>query len=142
MFTGDDFNYAELIAGDEQGYSRRAARHLRRHRAGGLRRARSRFAHGDVALFHDILGADRAAVAPHLQGADAVLQDRRGVHGLSERPCRTTSPWSAARRARARPCISPSCSGLADAAGPACSMPSLRAAPRCAPPWRCAELIA
>ena len=36
MYTGDDFNYAELIAGDEQGHSRRAARHLRRHRAGRL----------------------------------------------------------------------------------------------------------
>ena len=31
-------------------------------------------------------GADRPAVAPHLQGADAVLQDRRRVHGLSQRP--------------------------------------------------------
>ena len=30
MYTGDDFNYAELIAGDEHGHSRRAARHLRR----------------------------------------------------------------------------------------------------------------
>ena len=35
MYTGDDFNYAELIAGDEHGYTRRAARHLRRDRAGG-----------------------------------------------------------------------------------------------------------
>ena len=29
MYTGDDFNYPELIAGDEQGYSRCAARHFR-----------------------------------------------------------------------------------------------------------------
>ena len=40
MYTGDDFNYAELIAGDAQGYLRRAARHFRRDRAGGGRRAR------------------------------------------------------------------------------------------------------
>ena len=32
MYTGDDFNYAELIAGDDAGPFRRAARHLRRHR--------------------------------------------------------------------------------------------------------------
>ena len=40
MYTGDDFNYAELIAGDDAGLQRRPARHLRRHRAGGLGRAR------------------------------------------------------------------------------------------------------
>ena len=40
MYTGDDFNYAELIAGDAQGLFRRAARHFRRDRAGGGRRAR------------------------------------------------------------------------------------------------------
>jgi hypothetical protein len=44
MYTGDDFNYAELIAGDGFGAThprpqRRAAGHLRRHRAGGQRRA-------------------------------------------------------------------------------------------------------
>ena len=45
MYTGDDFNYAELIAGDgagsepEPAAQRRAARHLRRDRAGGERRA-------------------------------------------------------------------------------------------------------
>jgi hypothetical protein len=44
MYTGDDFNYAELIAGDGVGASRtsaerRAAGHLRRHRAGRQRGA-------------------------------------------------------------------------------------------------------
>ena len=39
MYTGDDFNYAELIAGDEQGFFPRAARHLRCDRAGGVLRA-------------------------------------------------------------------------------------------------------
>ena len=41
MYTGDDFNYAELIAGDDEGLQRRTARHLRRHRAGSIRRAGS-----------------------------------------------------------------------------------------------------
>jgi hypothetical protein len=40
MYTGDDFNYAELIAGDTQGHSDAAARHLRCHRAGGIGGAR------------------------------------------------------------------------------------------------------
>ena len=39
MYTGDDFNYAELIAGDDAGPFRRAARHLRPDRAGGGRGA-------------------------------------------------------------------------------------------------------
>ncbi len=42
MYTGDDFNYAELIAGDDERLLRCAARHLRRDRAGrrgGARRA-------------------------------------------------------------------------------------------------------
>jgi hypothetical protein len=44
MYTGDDFNYAELIAGDGVGGARtaaqrRPARHLRRDRAGGERSA-------------------------------------------------------------------------------------------------------
>ena len=54
MYTGDDFNYAELIAGDDAGLFRRAARHFRRDRAGrlrGARRARAR----RRAAFHDIL---------------------------------------------------------------------------------------
>ena len=85
MYTGDDFNYAELIAGDEQGYSDALlgifdaiapaavgrARRVHARRRGGIPR-------------HS--GADGAAVAPHLQGADPLLQDRRGVHGLSQRP--------------------------------------------------------
>ena len=34
MYTGDDFNYPELIAGDSAGLLACAAGHLRRHRAG------------------------------------------------------------------------------------------------------------
>ena len=35
--------------------------------------------------YHEILGPT-VPVAPHLLRADAVLQDRRGVHGMAERP--------------------------------------------------------
>ena len=38
MYTGDDFNYAELVEGDSQGLLRCPARHLRCHRAGRLGR--------------------------------------------------------------------------------------------------------
>ena len=68
-----------------QGLFARAARHLRRHRAGGVLRAvaAGRRRRGRLPRR---AGADGAAVAPHLQGADAVLQDRHRVHGLSQRP--------------------------------------------------------
>ena len=90
MYTGDDFNYAELIAGDGVGRAdaaaqRRAARHLRRHRAGRERGAGRAGGRRRGALPRDPR-ADRAAVAPHLQGADALLQDRRRLHGLAQRP--------------------------------------------------------
>ena len=85
MYTGDDFNYAELIAGDEEGYSdallgifdaiapaaSAGARAARGRRPAGLPRHPR---------------ADGSAVAPHLQGADAVLQDRRRVPRLAQRP--------------------------------------------------------
>ena len=68
-----------------QGFFARAARHLRRHRAGGVLRAvaAGRRRRGRLPRR---AGADGAAVAPYLQGADAVLQDRHRVHGLSQRP--------------------------------------------------------
>ena len=85
MYTGDDFNYAELIAGDEQGFFARAARHLRCHRAGGVLRAVAARGRRRGRLPRRA-GADGAAVAPYLQGADALLQDRHRVHGLAQRP--------------------------------------------------------
>ena len=125
MYTGDDFNYAELIAGDEQGLQRRPARHLRRHRAGRLRRAgRARRRRPRALRRHP--GADRAAVAPHLQGADPLLQDRRRVHGLPQRPA---GPLRHGRRPaeRALDCRTwPSCS--ASPTAPACcAIPTWRA---------------
>ena len=110
MFTGDDFNYAELIAGDGDGHSRRAARHLRRDRAGGERRADGAGGGRPRTIRRDYR-ADRAAVAAHLRRADALLQDRRRLHRLAQRPPGRTSAWSAASRARAASCTLPSCSG-------------------------------
>ena len=85
MYTGDDFNFAELIEGDAQGYSdallgifdsiapaaSQALSYLKCRRKEELSRG---------------AGAHGPAVAPHLQGADALLQDRRGVHGVAEWP--------------------------------------------------------
>ena len=99
MYTGDDFNYAELIAGDEDGPFRRAARHLRRHRAGRLRRAGGARARQRQRVLRPAR-ADRAAVAAHLQGADPLLQDRRGVPRLPQRPA---GPFRDDRRPAERP---------------------------------------
>ena len=85
MYTGDDFNYAELIAGDEQGYSD-ALLGIFDAIAPAASAALGAFARGDTQRVPRNPGADRAAVAPHLQGADALLQDRRGVHGVAQRP--------------------------------------------------------
>ena len=83
MYTGDDFNYAELIAGDEAGYSD-ALLGIFDAIAPAASAALTRLGAGDVDGFSRHPGAHGAAVAAYLQGADAVLQDGRGVPGLSE----------------------------------------------------------
>ena len=85
MYTGDDFNYAELIAGDEQGLLPRAARHFRCDCAGGVLCAVAACGRRRGRLPRRAR-PDRAAVAPYLPRAHPLLQDRRGVHGLSQRP--------------------------------------------------------
>jgi hypothetical protein len=55
MYTGDDFNYAELIAGDEQGFSH-ALLGIFDAIAPAASYALSRLAVGDLAGFHDVLG--------------------------------------------------------------------------------------
>ena len=84
MYTGDDFNYAELIAGDEEGYSD-ALLGIFDAIAPAASAGLARLAAGDHAGLSRHPGADGAAVAPHLQGADALLQDRRRVPGLAQR---------------------------------------------------------
>jgi hypothetical protein len=55
MYTGDDFNYAELIAGDERGFSH-ALLGIFDAIAPAASYALSRLAAGDDAGFHDVLG--------------------------------------------------------------------------------------
>jgi len=55
MYTGDDFNYAELIAGDEQGFSH-ALLGIFDTIAPAASYALSRLAADDAAGFHDVLG--------------------------------------------------------------------------------------
>ena len=55
MYTGDDFNYAELIAGDEQGFSH-ALLGIFDAIAPAASYALSRLAAGDARGFHDVLG--------------------------------------------------------------------------------------
>src|SRR5579863_1654906 len=55
MYTGDDFNYAELIAGDEQGYSH-ALLGIFDAIAPAASYALSRLAASDMQGFHDVLG--------------------------------------------------------------------------------------
>ena len=55
MYTGDDFNYAELIAGDAQGYSH-ALLGIFDAIAPAASVALARLARGDEAGFHDLLG--------------------------------------------------------------------------------------
>lgn len=55
MYTGDDFNYAELIAGDAQGYSH-ALLGIFDAIAPAASAALTALAAGDTARFHDILG--------------------------------------------------------------------------------------
>jgi hypothetical protein len=91
MYTGDDFNYPELIAGDGIG---EAPTHRASDALLGIFDAVAPAASAALAALarrrrgalprHP--GADAAAVAPHLPRADALLQDRRRLHGLAERP--------------------------------------------------------
>jgi hypothetical protein len=54
MFTGDDFNYAELIAGDERGYSD-ALLGIFDAIAPAASAALGAFARGEIKLFNEIL---------------------------------------------------------------------------------------
>jgi hypothetical protein len=56
MYTGDDFNYAELIAGDQHGFSH-ALLGIFDAIAPAASYALSRLAAGDEAGFHDVLGS-------------------------------------------------------------------------------------
>ena len=75
MYTGDDFNYAELIAGDDQGYS-----------------------HALLGIFDAIAPAASAALVSLAAG-----KTRRRSTRCSRRPFRCRGTSSARRRASTRP---------------------------------------
>ena len=83
MYTGDDFNYAELIAGDEEGYSD-ALLGIFDAIAPAASAGLARLSAGDLQGFHGNPRADSAAVAAHLPGANAILQNGRRVSGLAQ----------------------------------------------------------
>ena len=132
MYTGDDFNYAELIAGDDARLFRRAARHLRCDCAGRLAR-RLRSSQAAMPGLRRDFGADGSAVAPHLQGPTRFYKTGV-VFWPGSMACRTISPWSAARKARGRCCILPNFSVWPTRR--ACCEIRNRQFRACAPCWR------
>ncbi len=117
MYTGDDFNYPELIAGDDEGYSARPARHLRRDRAGGRARAWPARAQATGPGFHAHLRARPCRCRATSSRRRRASTRPASSSWPSSTATRTISPWSAVSRARARPCIWPSCSGWPTHAG-------------------------
>jgi hypothetical protein len=73
MYTGDDFNFAELIAGDEEGHSD-ALLGIFDAIAPAASAALARLAAGDEAAFHDILGPTVPLVQADIRGADAIYK--------------------------------------------------------------------
>jgi len=83
IYTGDDFNYAELIAGNGRDNSEALLGNLRRDRSCGVGRARG----ADSRRQGGILPHPRAyrgVVAPHLPRAHPLLQIGYRLHGLAE----------------------------------------------------------
>ena len=84
MYTGDDFNYAELIAGDDEGYSD-ALLGIFDAIAPAASAALTALARRRRATVPRDSRADRAVVAADLRRADARLQDRHRVPRLAQR---------------------------------------------------------
>ena len=97
LYTGDDFNYPELIRGDEQGHSDALLGHLRRDRAGRRRRA-ARAGRGRPGRVRPDPRADRAAGPAPVRGARPGTTRPASCSWPGWPGTRTTSPWSAARR--------------------------------------------
>ena len=85
LYTGDDFNYPELIAGDEHGYSD-ALLGVFDAIAPAAAAALHALDAGDRERYDAHPRADRAAGAQAVRGADLQLQDRHRLPGLPERP--------------------------------------------------------
>ncbi len=110
MYTGDDFNYPELIAGDEQGHSD-ALLGIFDAIAPAASAALAALGRGSVNEYHDIL-APTVPLSRHIFKAPTRFY-KTGVvflaylNGHQNR----TSRWWAGRKVRARSCISPNYSG-------------------------------
>ena len=81
MYTGDDFNYPELIASGSD-----ALLGIFDAIAPVAAAALHALDDGDTRSLRRAARAHRPAQPPHLQGADAVLQDRRRLPRLPQRP--------------------------------------------------------
>ncbi len=114
MYTGDDFNYAELIAGDDEGYSD-ALLGIFDAIAPAAFAGLARLSAGDFRAFTEFSSR-------RCRCRGIFFRRRRG----STRPasyfspgsmaCRIISSWSAGRKVRDRCCILPSSFDLADKA--------------------------
>ena len=104
----------------------RAARHLRRDRAGGFGGARRRWrAAGRTS---SSTSSSRRCRCRGTSSRRRPGSTRRAwCSSPTSTGCRTISSWSAGRRARARSCIWPSCSGWRTGRG-CCAIPELAAA--------------
>ena len=107
-YTGDDFNFAELIAGDEQGYSH-ALLGIFDAIAPAASAALAAHARGDMDEYWRIFEPTVPLVAPSVQGADALLQDRNRVSRLPQRP---PVAFRDGRRPGERPCAAASGRGF------------------------------
>ena len=83
MYTGDDFNYPELIKGDASGFSH-ALLGIFDPIAPAASAALAALARGDAAV-RSYPGADGSTEPPDLPSANPILQDRCRVSCLSER---------------------------------------------------------
>ncbi len=130
MYTGDDFNYAELIAGDDQGYSD-ALLGIFDAIAPAAAAALVALSKNDGETFHDILGPTVPLSRHIFRQPHTVLQNRCRVHGLSQRPSGPLQRWWVVRKARASTLHLAEIFRLADAAGllrdPALAVERMRA---------------
>ena len=134
MYTGDDFNYAELIAGDEEGHSD-ALLGIFDAIAPAASAALGALARGGENEFFDIL-APTVPLSRHIfQAPTRFYKTGRGVPRLPER---AAGPFRHGRRAGERAlaaCISPSSSGWPTGRG-CCAIRSWRRR-GCGRCWRC-----
>ena len=99
MYTGDDFNYAELIAGDAEGHSD-ALLGIFDAIAPAASSALSALGRGGENEFFDIL-APTVPLSRHIfKAPDPLLQDRRRLPRLPQRP---SGPFRHGRRPGERP---------------------------------------